>query len=100
MVLSNIDLEESKEPNSKEEKPQVEVESEEETKQETTDEDSLDGYSKKVREIDYFNFHNKFEQDSIYSHIFYQSSYNEGGLLEAFLKISMTTPWFILKFYV
>ena len=45
-----VDLEESKEPNSKEEKPQVEVESEEETKQETTDEDSLDGYSKKVRD--------------------------------------------------
>ncbi len=45
-----VDLEESKESKSKEEKPQVEVESEEEPKQEATDDDSLDGYSKKVRD--------------------------------------------------
>ena len=46
---------------------------------------SLSHYSQKVRFVDYDKKENLIESDSIYSHIFYQSAYNTGGLLKTFL---------------
>ena len=45
----------------------------------------LSHYSQKVRAIDFLKPKIYTSQDSIYSSIVYQSSYNEGGLIETFL---------------
>lgn len=45
----------------------------------------LSHYSLDVRKINYFNNYRNIKNDSIYSHIFYKSSYKEGGVLETFL---------------
>tara|TARA_B100000945_G_scaffold51255_1_gene36969 strand:+ start:430 stop:2097 length:1668 start_codon:yes stop_codon:yes gene_type:complete len=46
---------------------------------------SLSHYSQKVRFVDYDKKDHLIESDSIYSHIFYQSAYNAGGVLKTFL---------------